>query len=155
MPTRVWKVTVWVQKYFSRLNRIADTNQINSRSVSGQRSQGKVTLTCILTMLHVFSWPLTLVGSWAWRAWDKISHLRICDIFFCRTPPPWEVTFLHISILTQHYARPPPREGYNYYTRQMMIIAGGEPELCCRRHAKREGGVYVLSRMQCARVVLM
>ena len=24
----------------------------------------------------------------------------------------------------------------------MMIIAGGEPELCCRRHAKREGGVY-------------
>ena len=42
-------------------------------------------------------------------------------------------------------------------TRQMMIIAGGEPELCCRRrrHAKREGGVYVLSRMQCARVVLM
>ena len=28
-------------------------------------------------------------------------------------------------------------------TRQMMIIAGGEPELCCRRHAiKREGGVY-------------
>ena len=22
-------------------------------------------------------------------------------------------------------------------TRQMMIIAGGEPELCCRRHAKR------------------
>ena len=40
-------------------------------------------------------------------------------------------------------------------TRQMMIIAGGEPELCRRRHAKREGGVYVLSRMQCARVVLM
>ena len=48
----------------------------------------------------------------------------------------------------------------------MMIIAGGEPELCRRRHAKREGGVYappyalrvrikVLSRMQCARVVLM
>ena len=42
-----------------------------------------------------------------------------------------------------------------------MIIAGGEPELCCRWHAKREGGVYtrqyalrvheVLSRMQCAR----
>ncbi len=27
-------------------------------------------------------------------------------------------------------------------TRQMMIIAGGEPELCCRRHAKLEGGVY-------------
>ena len=27
-------------------------------------------------------------------------------------------------------------------TRQMMIIAGGEPELCRRRHAKREGGVY-------------
>ena len=27
-------------------------------------------------------------------------------------------------------------------TRQMMIIAGGEPELCCRRHTKREGGVY-------------
>ena len=27
-------------------------------------------------------------------------------------------------------------------TRQMMIIAGGEPELCCRWHAKREGGVY-------------
>ena len=26
-------------------------------------------------------------------------------------------------------------------TRQ-MIIAGGEPELCRRRHAKREGGVY-------------
>ena len=24
----------------------------------------------------------------------------------------------------------------------MMIIAGGEPELCCRQHAKREGGVY-------------
>ena len=24
----------------------------------------------------------------------------------------------------------------------MMIIAGGEPELCCRWHAKREGGVY-------------
>ena len=23
-----------------------------------------------------------------------------------------------------------------------MIIAGGEPELCCRRHAKQEGGVY-------------
>ena len=23
-----------------------------------------------------------------------------------------------------------------------MIIAGGEPELCRRRHAKREGGVY-------------
>ena len=43
----------------------------------------------------------------------------------------------------------------------MMIIAGGEPELCCRWHAKREGGVYghpyalrvheVLSRMQCTR----
>ena len=30
----------------------------------------------------------------------------------------------------------------NTITRQMMIIAGGEPELCCRRHAKREGGVY-------------
>ena len=30
----------------------------------------------------------------------------------------------------------------NCYTRQMMIITGGEPELCCRRHAKREGGVY-------------
>ena len=33
-------------------------------------------------------------------------------------------------------------------TRQMMIIAGGELELCRRRHAKREGGVcappYVL-----------
>ena len=29
-----------------------------------------------------------------------------------------------------------------YNTRQMMIIAGGEHELCCRRHAKREGGVY-------------
>ena len=28
------------------------------------------------------------------------------------------------------------------YTRQMMIIAGDEPELCYRRHAKREGGVY-------------
>ena len=28
------------------------------------------------------------------------------------------------------------------YTRQMIIIAGGEPELCHRRHAKREGGVY-------------
>ena len=27
-------------------------------------------------------------------------------------------------------------------TRQMIIIAGGEPELCHRRHAKREGGVY-------------
>ena len=27
-------------------------------------------------------------------------------------------------------------------TRQMMIIAGGEPELCCRRHAERKGGVY-------------
>ena len=27
-------------------------------------------------------------------------------------------------------------------TRQMMIIAGGKPELCCRRHAKREGGDY-------------
>ena len=25
-------------------------------------------------------------------------------------------------------------------TRQMMIIAGGEPELCRRRHDKREGG---------------
>ena len=25
-------------------------------------------------------------------------------------------------------------------TRQMMIIAGGEPELCCRRHAERKGG---------------
>ena len=24
----------------------------------------------------------------------------------------------------------------------MIIIAGGEPELCHRRHAKREGGVY-------------
>ena len=53
----------------------------------------------------------------------------------------------------------------NTITRQMMVIAGGEPELCCRRHAKREGGVYacrvcitcalVLSRMQCACVVLM
>ena len=31
---------------------------------------------------------------------------------------------------------------YLHVTRQMMIIAGGEPELCCRRHAKREGGVY-------------
>ena len=49
-------------------------------------------------------------------------------------------------------------------TRQMMIIAGSEPELCqCRRHAiMQEGGVYgrlyalyVLSRMQCAHVVLM
>ena len=27
-------------------------------------------------------------------------------------------------------------------TTKMMIIAGGEPELCRRRHAKREGGVY-------------
>ena len=27
-------------------------------------------------------------------------------------------------------------------TRQMMIIAGGDPEMCCRWHAKREGGVY-------------
>ena len=53
-----------------------------------------------------------------------------------------------------------------FITRQMMIIAGGEPELCCRRHAiKREGGVYgrpyalrvreVLSRMQCAHVALV
>ena len=25
-------------------------------------------------------------------------------------------------------------------TRQMMIIAGGEPKLCRRRHAKRKGG---------------
>ena len=33
-------------------------------------------------------------------------------------------------------------EGSKGITRQMMIIAGGEPELCCRRHAKREGGVY-------------
>ena len=24
----------------------------------------------------------------------------------------------------------------------MMITAGGEPELCCRQHAKQEGGVY-------------
>ena len=24
----------------------------------------------------------------------------------------------------------------------MIIIAGGEPELCCRQHAKQEGGVY-------------
>ena len=31
---------------------------------------------------------------------------------------------------------------YGVGTRQMMIITGGEPELCCRRHAKREGGVY-------------
>ena len=31
-------------------------------------------------------------------------------------------------------------------TRQMMIIAGGEPELCRRRHAKREGGVYAPPR---------
>ena len=32
---------------------------------------------------------------------------------------------------------------YEYLvTRQMMIIAGGEPELCCRRHGKGEGGVY-------------
>ena len=47
----------------------------------------------------------------------------------------------------------------------MIIIGEGEPELCCRCHAKREGGVYarpyalrvreVLSRMQCAHVVLM
>ena len=29
-----------------------------------------------------------------------------------------------------------------YNTRQMMIITGGEPELCCRQHAKRGGGVY-------------
>ena len=47
-----------------------------------------------------------------------------------------------------------------------MIIAGGEPELCCRQHAiKREGGVYgrpyalrvreVLSIMQCTHAVLM
>jgi len=46
-----------------------------------------------------------------------------------------------------------------------MIIGGGEPELCCRRHAKREGGVYArpscitlreaLSRMQYAHAVLM
>ena len=27
-------------------------------------------------------------------------------------------------------------------TRQMMIIAGGEPKQCRRQHAKREGGVY-------------
>ena len=60
---------------------------------------------------------------------------------------------------------------YYIATRQMMIIAGGEPELCHRRHAKREGGgggggvyappyafcarIKVLSRMQCACVVLM
>ena len=28
-----------------------------------------------------------------------------------------------------------------WYTRQMMIITGGKPELCCKRHVKREGGV--------------
>ena len=33
------------------------------------------------------------------------------------------------------------REG-NETTRQMIIIVGGEPELCHRRHAKGEGGVY-------------
>ena len=40
-----------------------------------------------------------------------------------------------------------------------MIIAGGKPKLCCRRHAKQEGGVYghpyalrvCKSRMQCTR----
>ena len=47
----------------------------------------------------------------------------------------------------------------------MIIIGGGEPELCCRRHAKREGGVYArpyalrmreaLSRMQYAHALLM
>ena len=37
----------------------------------------------------------------------------------------------------------PTTKGNNY--RQMMIIAGGEPELCRRRHAKREGGVYILA----------
>ena len=35
---------------------------------------------------------------------------------------------------------------YVTVTRQMMIIAGGEPELCRRRHAKREGGVYAPRR---------
>ena len=40
-------------------------------------------------------------------------------------------------------ARPnKPREVDRSITRQMMIIAGGEPELCRRRHAKRESGVY-------------
>ena len=29
-----------------------------------------------------------------------------------------------------------------FNTRQMIIITGGEPELCCRRHATREGGFY-------------
>ena len=28
-----------------------------------------------------------------------------------------------------------------WYTRQMMIITGGKPELCCRWHVKQEGGV--------------
>ena len=58
--------------------------------------------------------------------------------------------FLSVSVQTSNYhdslhatfeeqlAMNPP----GLYTRQMMIIAGGEPELCRRRHAKREGGVY-------------
>ena len=31
----------------------------------------------------------------------------------------------------------------------MMIITGGEPELCCRWHAKREGGVYAHMHYVC------
>ena len=31
---------------------------------------------------------------------------------------------------------------YVQYTRQMMLIPGGDPELCCRWHAKGEGEVY-------------
>ena len=37
---------------------------------------------------------------------------------------------------------PPAYTFLGSLTRQMIIIAGGEPELCHRRHAKREGGVY-------------
>ena len=36
----------------------------------------------------------------------------------------------------------PVQHKIKYATRQMMIIAGGEPELCRRRHAKWEDGVY-------------
>ena len=47
-----------------------------------------------------------------------------------------EHTSEHVKHFSGGVPDPPP------HTRQMIIIAGGEPELCRRRHAKREGGVY-------------
>ena len=57
-----------------------------------------------------------------------LQHSRSC--IWSRLPS--QISFLVVCLILQFL-----------YTRQIIIAsAGGEPELCHRRHAKREGGVY-------------